>query len=102
MLLDEQLARLAVTGRRAVAALGTIARVPVLGAGVANTGAVYVTEIPGLAGEDRQMAPGALGEAGFDHGGHGLPLGTASAGMAFRGHEHTFSQMGGRDPPPEG
>jgi hypothetical protein len=68
VLLDEQLARLAVTGRRAVSTLGTVAREPVLGAGVPQAVAIDVTEIPRLAGEDRLVAPGALGEASSDHG----------------------------------
>jgi hypothetical protein len=55
-----------VAGGRAVAAFPAVARVPVLGSGVAEGIAVDVPEIPCLVGQDRLAAAGALVEAGRD------------------------------------
>ncbi len=55
-------------GRRSVSALGAVTRESVLWACVAETVAVHVAEVPGLAGEYGLETAGAVGEAGFDRG----------------------------------
>jgi hypothetical protein len=67
-LLEVHLAELAVASGRPVPAFAAVARVPVLGTGVAQTVTVHVAEVPRLAGQDGLMTASAVVEAGLDRG----------------------------------
>jgi hypothetical protein len=62
------LAELAVARRRSVRTLAAVTRMSVLGAGIPQTDAVDVAQVPLLAGLDGLMTAGAVHLAGRDEG----------------------------------